>query len=604
MINNDKKIIYTVSNLVKHLTEGNAEGKDLIIPEYQRDYVWDESKIPLLLDSMYKNYPIGAIVTWEDTKNNCIHLLDGLQRSFSIVKISNGFHKYVSIDLLEASLRKVLREIEPDLADEYQDKLVSYSSTIKNMLQEILVDIKKNGLDKELESLKLSISEKTNIKENYEIYIKIREFIALGLKSIIKFRDEDFGKYQIDRIEIDRNLSKFDVTEIFERLNTGAKELNNFEVYASNWSNYPLDTLEVPYVKKFIRERKQRYATIMGVDYENSRALKNRPITPSDFVYSTLITIFKDTQYFKDMFLKLNEQDIYSLKYIEELTYIFLNYFGLTNTNEDFKKLGKIIKTKLTDDEDVEEFRAKLKKAVKLVEENLTFFKFAKLNQKDYKNVKENLKISTHIFVSMINQTVNKLIEDENFTFNENQLNYWLLSESIDKVYGGNSGNKGIVATNQYRYVESMPKNLYKKIIQHIENEGEKQINLISNVTKMLLAFIQMNTQMNSGNLHIDHVIPQSLLKEGKIKTKVHTLYNLQLLDEKLNIAKNNTIKPTDYQFDVLKGTKYLSLNEDLEKYFQILSDCKTNLVLNYDSFYEFRKEKVQKLIKDVFDKK
>ena len=44
------------------------------IPELQREFVWSESKIPQLLDSIYRGFPIGAALVWR-TKSGNQHLL-------------------------------------------------------------------------------------------------------------------------------------------------------------------------------------------------------------------------------------------------------------------------------------------------------------------------------------------------------------------------------------------------------------------------------------------------------------------------------------------------------------------------------------------------
>src|ERR1022692_3743770 len=48
---------------VKELTEQYRKG-DIAIPEIQRDFVWDAKRIRLLIDSVHKDYPSGAIILW------------------------------------------------------------------------------------------------------------------------------------------------------------------------------------------------------------------------------------------------------------------------------------------------------------------------------------------------------------------------------------------------------------------------------------------------------------------------------------------------------------------------------------------------------------
>lgn len=50
------------------------DGKEIAIPEIQRPFVWDSTKVRNLLDSIYKGFPIGYIITW---RNPNVRLKDG-----------------------------------------------------------------------------------------------------------------------------------------------------------------------------------------------------------------------------------------------------------------------------------------------------------------------------------------------------------------------------------------------------------------------------------------------------------------------------------------------------------------------------------------------
>lgn len=43
---------------------------DIAIPEIQRPFVWKSSKVRDLLDSLYKGYPIGYVITWKNPDVN------------------------------------------------------------------------------------------------------------------------------------------------------------------------------------------------------------------------------------------------------------------------------------------------------------------------------------------------------------------------------------------------------------------------------------------------------------------------------------------------------------------------------------------------------
>src|SRR5688572_6688809 len=47
---------------------------EIAIPEIQRPFVWEASKVRNLLDSLYQGYPVGYLIAW---KNPTIRLKDG-----------------------------------------------------------------------------------------------------------------------------------------------------------------------------------------------------------------------------------------------------------------------------------------------------------------------------------------------------------------------------------------------------------------------------------------------------------------------------------------------------------------------------------------------
>ncbi|MBS0303025.1 MAG: DUF262 domain-containing protein, partial [Proteobacteria bacterium] len=51
------------SRTIKNLVEDYRAGR-IVIPEFQREYVWRKSKAPLLIDSIYQNFPISSLLLW------------------------------------------------------------------------------------------------------------------------------------------------------------------------------------------------------------------------------------------------------------------------------------------------------------------------------------------------------------------------------------------------------------------------------------------------------------------------------------------------------------------------------------------------------------
>ncbi|AFR05130.1 DUF262 domain-containing protein [Pectobacterium brasiliense] len=63
---NDKSEIPSVSPEVMFIDDlvSNIENGKIVLPEFQRPYVWKEKDIKYLFDSIYKGYPIGSILLW------------------------------------------------------------------------------------------------------------------------------------------------------------------------------------------------------------------------------------------------------------------------------------------------------------------------------------------------------------------------------------------------------------------------------------------------------------------------------------------------------------------------------------------------------------
>lgn len=47
----------------------NAEDGFLLLPDIQREYVWDYNEIERLFESIVDGYPIGTCIFWKTDKN-------------------------------------------------------------------------------------------------------------------------------------------------------------------------------------------------------------------------------------------------------------------------------------------------------------------------------------------------------------------------------------------------------------------------------------------------------------------------------------------------------------------------------------------------------
>src|SRR6266566_131740 len=51
---------------IKQLIDDYRAGR-VVIPEFQREYVWKKSRAPKLVDSLYRGYPVSSLLLWVTT---------------------------------------------------------------------------------------------------------------------------------------------------------------------------------------------------------------------------------------------------------------------------------------------------------------------------------------------------------------------------------------------------------------------------------------------------------------------------------------------------------------------------------------------------------
>jgi len=180
---------------------------EIAIPEIQRPFVWDSSKVRDLMDSLYKGYPIGYVIVWKNPnirlKDGTLSegkkiLIDGQQRVMALTaailgnKIVNTDYKRVRIQIAFNPIEERFEVFNPAIA-----KDVTWIADIADV-----------------------ISGKINILEMVDEYLVKNK--SLGRNDLYK-RIENLTsiiKKQIGLIELEPELDIETVTEIFIRINS------------------------------------------------------------------------------------------------------------------------------------------------------------------------------------------------------------------------------------------------------------------------------------------------------------------------------------------------------------------------------------------------
>jgi hypothetical protein len=89
-----KKVDYDLSGLLHYIDIG-----DIGLPDIQRPFVWSNAKVRDLFDSMYRGFPVGYLLFWENANGNETRQigLDGKQHSVPSRLIVDGQQRLTAL---------------------------------------------------------------------------------------------------------------------------------------------------------------------------------------------------------------------------------------------------------------------------------------------------------------------------------------------------------------------------------------------------------------------------------------------------------------------------------------------------------------------------
>jgi hypothetical protein len=187
------------------------------IPRFQRIFVWERSRIQSLLDSMYKEYPIGTIFLWKAPAryNHMLRYVDYLQQppvddNQPYTFILDGQQRLTSLYVTVNGLRiqgEDYGKIVADLANEEEDKNFQYRKSDNNRWIAVRDLLKENMFDLY-----------DNLSPEYrQRFQDIRQRLISYPFSVVTVSDMDLE----------------DAIEIFERINQQSKRLTRYDLIAA-----------------------------------------------------------------------------------------------------------------------------------------------------------------------------------------------------------------------------------------------------------------------------------------------------------------------------------------------------------------------------------
>ena len=214
-----KKVDYTLSALVSQIKTGTIG-----LPELQRPFVWADAKVRDLFDSMYKGYPVGFFLFWANAmtektkaigadpkqKYPTLLVVDGQQRLTSLYAVLTG----ETVVREDYSISKITVSFDP-LNERF---LIPDAATRRN--PEYIQDISElwspefdqrqyiNGfIDRLAAGKDLSIADEKKIGSAINQLCKLDSYLFSALELLAEINEEE-------------------VAEIFVRINSEGKKLN------------------------------------------------------------------------------------------------------------------------------------------------------------------------------------------------------------------------------------------------------------------------------------------------------------------------------------------------------------------------------------------
>ena len=237
---------------------------DLQLPDFQRSWVWDEERIKSLIASVSRAFPVGALMSLDTggpvnfkprpiegapseaaVVSPRILLLDGQQRMTSLYQVTlrgkvvetvtprnKVVRRWFYIDIMKAL--DELSDREEAIIGIPEDKIIR-----TNFGRETVQDI--SSPEQEYKLLMYPVSQVFDWDKwqdgfdkywSGDLHEKTRKIFRTFKRSVL----ENFKSYRVPVITLDRSTSKEAVCVVFEKVNTGGKALDAFELVTAMYA--------------------------------------------------------------------------------------------------------------------------------------------------------------------------------------------------------------------------------------------------------------------------------------------------------------------------------------------------------------------------------
>ncbi|MCD8438719.1 GmrSD restriction endonuclease domain-containing protein [Tenacibaculum finnmarkense] len=573
---------------------------EIAIPEIQRPFVWKNAKVRDLIDSLYRGYPVGYIITWRNPdvklKNGQLSagkkvLIDGQQRITALTAAVVG-QRVLNKNYKEINIRIAFNPITEKF--EVLNKAFEKSPEWINNINPIIND-------------EISITK------------AIREYLKLNPKAdedLIEDRIENLKRIktkQVGIIELDSSLDIDTVTDIFIRINQKGVVLSNADFVMSKIAS------DENHGGNKMRKLVDYFCRLL-VDKDFNKHILDNDKT------------FADSDYYKALkWMASGSDDLYIPDYIDVLRVAFTYKFSRGKFSDLVALLsGRNFETRTYED-------AISEKSYKMLSDGLTDF----VNQTSYQRfimlIKSAGLISQKLISSKnsLNFSYALYLKLRNEGMPEPEIQHyikrWLIMSLLISRYSGSSESmidediKQINEKGIAKYLEQMEQNhlgqgfwefgLVSQLESSSVNNNAYNVYLAAQCHENSPAFLSKSMKISSlieqrGDIH--HIFPKKYLTEnGYIPKQYNQVANFVYTEQATNIKvgmktpQNYLTKVTeqiaDSIFDISTIDSNTCLADNLMKN-DIPNILHTATHLDYENFLVERRKLMAAKIKKYYE--
>lgn len=194
---------------------------DIILPEFQRPFVWKRRQILELMDSIYRNYPIGSLLVWESTQKLAS------KRSIADLQVGERSAKYPVNYLLDGQQR--LSAI---------CGAIYWNPTNPRSVWNVIFDLKTGKFhhSDQLDGHPVHQIPLRRLADAPEFYRRLGPIDDSVMKDRADLLFTRFLQYQVPLVTLG-DMSIDDVAPVFERINSTGTRLTIYDLMrAATWS--------------------------------------------------------------------------------------------------------------------------------------------------------------------------------------------------------------------------------------------------------------------------------------------------------------------------------------------------------------------------------